>query len=203
MIPIKKELLKSGDNILFHTKGLSLISIGIRMLTESFFNHVGKYVEGEISKKGFVIEALGKGVAKTPIEKYLDNKNYILKVVRLKQEAFKDKEEYDKGLEISRQRLYDKIGQKYDFWAIVYLGILYISKAYWNKGAKYLPKRFNPFQGRQEFFCSELVCQCDYGISSLHPYLYQGKTKQDCSTTTPKDIGKSDNVEYVCGEDKL
>ena len=126
MIPLKKELLKSGDNILFHTKGLSLISIGIRMLTESFFNHVGKYVE-EVDRKGYIIEALGSGVVKTPIEKYLDNKNYILKVVRLKQEAFKDKEEYEKGLEISRKRLYEKIGQKYDWWAIVYLGILYFS----------------------------------------------------------------------------
>ena len=202
MIPLKKELLKSGDNILFHTKGFSPISIGIRMLTKSFFNHVGKYVE-EIDFKGYIIEALGSGVVKTSIEKYLNNKNYILKVVRLKQEAFKDEEEYKQGLEISRKKLYDKIGQKYDWWAIVYLGILYFSKGFWNKGAKYLPKRFNPFQGRQKFFCSELICECDYGISLLYPFLYQGKTKQNCSSTTPKDIGKSTNVEYICGEEKL
>lgn len=207
MIPLKKELLKSGDKILFHTKGLSPISIGIRLLTESFFNHVGGYVEEIDFKgyvfKGYVIEALGGGVVKTPIEKYLDNKSYILKIVRFKQKAFKDEEEYRQGLETARKRLYDKIGQKYDWGAIAYLGILYISKAFWNKGAKYLPKKFNPFQGRQKFFCSELICECDYKISSLYPYLYQGKTKQNCSTTTPKDIGKSANVEYICGEDKL
>jgi len=202
MVEIKKELLKSGDKVLFHTKGLSPVSIGIRMLTESFWNHIGGYVN-EIDKKGYIIEALGNGVIKTPIEKYLNNKNYILKVVRLKQEAFKDEEEYRQGLEISRQRLYDRIGEKYDWWAIVYLGILYISKVYWNKGAKYLPKRFNPFQSRQKFFCSELVCESDYGISSLHLYLYQGKTEQKCDTTTPKDIGKSIWVEYICGEEKV
>ena len=202
MIPFKKELLKSGDNILFHTKGLSPISIGIRMLTGSFFNHVGKYFE-EIDLKGYVIEALVSGVVKTPIEKYLDNKNYILKVGRLKQEAFKDEEEYRQGLETSRQRLYSKIGEHYDWAAIVWLGILYISKAFWNKGAKYLPKRFNPFNSRYKVFCSELVCEADYKISSLYPYLYQGKTKQKCDTTTPKDIGKASNMKYICGEDKL
>ena len=202
MIEFKKELLKSGDNILFHTKGFSLISVGIRMLTESFFNHVGKYIE-EVDYKGYVIEALGRGVVKMPIEKYLNNKNYILKAVRLKQEAFKDEEEYRQGLTTSKLRLYNKIGQKYDWWAIIFLGILYFSKGFWNKGVKYLPKKFNPFQSRQKFFCSELICECDYKLSSLYLYLYQGKTKQDCSTTTPKDIAKSQWVEYICGLDKI
>ena len=204
MIPIRKELLKSGDKILFHTKGFSPISIAIRVLTESFFNHIGGYVE-EVGFKGYVIEALGRGVVKTPIEKYLDNKNYILKVVRLKEEAFKHKGEYNKGLEISRQRLYSKIGQKYDWRALIYLGILYISKSFWKKGAKYLPKRFNPFQGRQQFFCSELICQCDYGISSKIENLYVGKKylNATCSTITPHDIAKSQWVEYLYGEDKI
>ena len=200
MIPFRKELLKPGDKILFHTKGFSPISIGIRTLTKSFWNHVGGYVE-EVDYKGYVIEALGMGVTKTPIEKYLNNKNYILKAVRLKEEIFKDPEEYKIGLREGRRRLYDNIGQKYDWGAIVWLGILYSVKGFWNKGAKYLPKRFNPFQGRYKFFCSELICECDYEISSLHPYLYQGKTLQKCDTTTPKDIGKSENVEYICGEE--
>ena len=202
MIPINKELLKSGDNILFHTNGFSLISIGIRMLTESFFNHVGVYVE-EVNYKGYVIEALGKGVVKTPIEKYLNNKNYILKVVRLKQEAFKDEKEYYRGLGTVRQRLYEKIGQKYDWWAIVWLGIKYLAISYYRKGRKYIPLG-NPLQSRQKFFCSELVASVFYNISSIskYPNLFAGNKYQDVSTTTPRDIAKSANVEYVCGEEK-
>lgn len=198
---MNKEILHDGDIILFHTKGLSLISIGIRMLTESFWNHSGIYVI-DLNKKGFVIEALGRGVVKTPIKKYINNKNYILKVVELKKEAFKDREEYQKGLDLAILRMRSSVGRKYDWWAIVYLGILYISKGFWNKGAKYLPKRFNPFQSRKKFYCSELVCESCYGISSLYPYLFQGKTKQKCDTTTPKDISKSIWVKYIAGEDK-
>lgn len=202
MVPFKKELLKSGDNILVHTKGfLSFFSIGIRMLTESFWNHAAKYVE-EVDGKGYFIEALGGGVKKTPIEEYLDNKKYILKATRLKKEAFKDEEEYSLGLRTSRERLYIAIGTKYDWWAVIFLGFKYIIKGYYKEGRKYIPLG-NPLQKREEFFCSELICECDYGISSLHPFLYQGKTKQDCSSTTPKDIGKSVNAGYVCGEDKL
>jgi hypothetical protein len=204
MIPISKELLKSGDKVLFHTKGFSLISFGIRMLTESFFNHVGGYVE-EVDLKGYVIEALGKGVVKTPIEQYLNNKNYILKVVRLKREAFKHNLEYEQGLETSRQRLYERIGQKYDWGSIVWLGIKYIIKGYWNKGAKYIPKQYNPFNSRYKVFCSELICQCDYGISSQIKNLYAGKKylNATCSTITPHDIAKSQWIEYIAGIDKL
>ena len=203
MIPISKELFKPGDKILFHTKGFSLISFGIRMLTESFFNHVGGYVE-EVDLKGYVIEALGRGVVKTPIEKYLNNKNYILKVVRLKREAFKHNLEYDQGLATARQRLYDKIGQKYDWWAIVWLGAKYLAKSYYRKGRKYIPLG-NPLQSREKFFCSELVAFAHNGTSSIskYPNLFAGNKYQDVSTTTPRDIAKSFNVEYVAGIDKL
>ena len=200
MIPISKELFKSGDKILFHTKGFSPISLGIRTLTQSFWNHVGGYVE-EVDLKGYVIEALGRGVVKTPIEKYLNNKSYILKVVRLRSGAFKDAEEHKQGLEVARQRLYGKVGLKYDWWAIVWLGAKYLAKSYYRKGRKYIPLG-NPLQSREKFFCSELICEADYKISSLYPYLYQGKTKQDCSSTTPKDIKKAETIEYIAGVDK-
>lgn len=196
-----KAILRPGDLILFHTKGFSPISFGIRQLTQSFWNHIGIYIEEINTKSGFVIEALGKGVCKTSIDTYINNKNYILRVVKIKEEAFKDKEEYDKGIELIISRMSLSVGKKYDWWAIVWLGIKYLSRAYWNKGAKYVPQRFNPFQSRYKFFCSELVCENCYNISSKYPYLFQGKTKQDCSTTTPKDIGKSFNVKHLWGKD--
>ena len=197
-----RQILRSGDLILFHTRGFSLISIGIRQLTQSYWNHIGMFVE-DVYKQGFVIEALGKGVVSTPIEKYIGNKWYDLKVIQIKEEAFEDKEEYDKGVALAISRMRLSIGKKYDWWAIVWLGIKYLSRAYWNKGAKHIPERFNPFQSRYKFFCSELVCESCYEISSKYPHLFQGKTKQDCSTTTPKDIGKSFNVKHLWGKDVI
>jgi len=191
---IDASLLKPGDKILFHTKGLSPISVSIRWLTKSFWNHVGQYEEDNY--KGYVIEALGKGVVKTLIEKYINNKSYILKVVRLKESAFKDHEEYIKGLETSRDRMYSSIGSKYDYWGIVWLGLKYTFKGFFKKTP------VNLFQNREKFFCSERVCESDYKISSLHPYMYQGKTKQKCDTTTPKDIGKAQTVAFITGENK-
>jgi len=187
-------LLQSGDKILFHTKGFSPMSMGIRHLTKSFWNHAGQYeVEGE---KGYVIEAVGRGVVKTPIENYINNKSYILKAVRLKESAFKDIKEYVQGLETSKHRIYARIGTKYDYFGIVWLGFKYILKGWFRKAP------INFFQDREKFFCSELVCTADYGISSIHPYLYQGKTGQKCGTTTPRDISKSLNVKWITGAKK-
>lgn len=120
--------------------------------------------------------------------------------MQLKQEAFKDKEEYTTGLSIITERMKKAIGTKYDWWAIVWLGILYTSKGLWSRLFKKLPKRFNPLQNRNKFFCSELVCQSCYEVSSLHPYLFQGKTKQKCDMTTPKDISKSQWVKFMQGK---
>lgn len=190
-----RTLLKSGDKILVHTRGLAPVSFSIRHLTGSFFDHIGQYEE-EVDKKGYVIEAVGKGVVRTPIEKYLPKK-YYLKVVRLRPEAFKDPQEYKDGLQTSRERIYAKIGTKYDYWAIAWLGCKYIFKGWFKK----IP--INLFQSREKVFCSELICENDYRISSLYPYLYQGKTRQFCDTTTPKDIGKAKTVEFITGVNKV
>lgn len=196
---INKELLKDGDIILFHTNGFSLISIAIRTLTKSFFNHVGMYVE-DIYKNGFVIEALGGGVVKTPIEKYLSEKNHILRVVRVKEEAFEDKIEYQRGLTTAISRIRAKVGSKYDWWAIVWLAFKYLGKGSYKKAREYVPIG-NPLQKREKFFCSELVCEVWYNLSKLHPYMFQGKTKSTCDTTTPKDCSKAQTVEFVTGKD--
>ncbi len=198
---MNQENLRDGDLILFHTKGLNLVSMGIRMLTESFWNHVGMHVI-DTDKKGFVIEALGNGVTKTPIEKYIDNKNYILKTVAIKPEAFKDQREYEAGLGTAIVRMWEAVGRKYDWWAIVWLGFKYAFKGSYKKTRQFIPVG-NPLQSRDKFFCSEIICESCYGISSVYPQLFAGKTKQTCDTTTPKDIGKSPNVKFVGGYDAV
>ncbi len=194
MVKFNLDILKSGDKILFHTNGFSLISMAIRKLTKSFWNHVGQY-EVEYGK-GYVIEALGRGVVKTPIDKYIGKKSHVLKAVRLKESAFASSEEYVQGLNTSRERIHNKIGTEYDYLGIAWLGFKYIIKGWFRKAP------INLFQDREKFFCSELICTTDYGISSIHTYLYQGKTKQKCGTTTPRDISKSKTVKFITGTDR-
>jgi len=196
---LKKETLRDGDIILFHTRGFNLVSMAIRELTQSFWNHTAMIVI-DIDKKIYCIEALGSGVQKTPIEKYLDEKHYILKVVAIRPEAFKDQQEYENGLALAISRMRLSVGQKYDWWAIAWLGFKYIFKGSYKRTRKFIPIG-NPLQSRDKFFCSEVVCESCYGISSINPYLFQGNTKQLCDTTTPKDIGKSQWVKFMGGCD--
>ncbi len=197
---IDKNLLKEGDLILFHTRGFSLMSMGIRQLTQSFWNHIGTYVV-DIDLKGYVIEALGS-VVKTPIENYIEERNHILKVVRFKQDAFEDEFEYKQGILTAIERIRAKIGSKYDIWAIVWLAFKYLGKGSYKKAREFVPIG-NPLQSRDKFFCSELICEAWYNLSKLFPYLFQGKTKQTCDTTTPKDCGKAETVQFICGKDVL
>lgn len=196
------DILRPGDIILFHRKGFNLISLGIRFLTRSYWNHVGMYVI-DWDEKGYVIEALGQGVVRTPIQTYEDNKNFDFRVLQIERTAFKDDVEYSAGLGLAQRRMKQMIGTEYDWWAIVYLGIKYIARGIWNKGAKHLPQKYNPFQSRYRFFCSELICQACFNISSQHPLLFMGETQQDCGTTTPKDIAKSKNVKHLWGKNVI
>ena len=195
---IDRKLLKDGDLILFHTRGFSPMSMAIRQLTGSFWNHVGMFVI-DIDLKGYVIEALGS-VVKTPIEKYLDEKNHILKVVRVKEEAFEDDIEYQRGIGTAIERIRAKVGSKYDWWAIVWLAFKYLGKGSYKKAREFVPIG-NPLQKRDEFFCSELICEAWYNLSKLHPYMFAGNTQQTCDTTTPRDISKSPNCQFVEGKD--
>lgn len=196
---IDKKLLLEGDIFLFHTKGFSPISMAIRQLTQSFWNHCGMYCE-DVYRNGFVIEALGDGVIQTPVERYLEEKYHILKAVRVKQEAFEDEFEYQGSIKTAISRMRSKIGSKYDWWAIVWLAFKYLGKGSYKKAREFVPIG-NPLQSRDKFFCSEIICEAWWNLSKFFPYLFQGNTKQDCSTTTPKDCGKSNNVEFICGKD--
>jgi hypothetical protein len=198
---IDKNLLKEGDIFLFHTRGFSPFSMAIRQLTQSFWNHCGLYYE-DVYKRGYIIEALGNGVVLTPAEKYLDEKTHILKVVRVKESAFENEFEYWQGIATAVKRMKDKIGAKYDWWAIVWLGFKYLGKGSYKKAREFIPIG-NPLQSRDKFFCSEVICEAFYNLSKLFIYMFQGTTKQTCDTTTPKDIGKSNNVEYITGKDVL
>ncbi len=199
MIKEIKDTLTDGDIVLFHNKGIVPFSWGIRLLTKSFWNHCGLIVRG-IDNKLYVIEALGMGVVKTQFEKYEDEKSQLIKIVSVKQEAFKGYIEYKTAIDTAVRRAWETIGCKYDWGAIVWLGIKYVSRGIWNKTLDYTPLH-NPLQNRYRVFCSELVCRCFSGTSNIIKNLFAGKNYPDvtCSVITPKDIGKSENIKLKYG----
>lgn len=199
---IDRKLLKDGDLVLFHTRGFSPISMAIRQLTNSFWNHVGIYYE-DIWRKGYVVEALGDAVVKTPIDKYIEEKTHILKVVRVIRLAFRNETEYEAATIIALSRIKECIGHKYDWGSIAWLGIKYLIKGYWKNGVKYFPEGFNLFNSREKFFCSELVAEAFWKTSTTYEYpnLFAGNKYYDTASCTPGDIAKSENVGFIQGKD--
>ena len=191
---IEIEKLKNGDSILMHSKGVG--SWAIRGVTCSWWNHYGYY------KDGFVIEARGKGVVKTSIDVYINNPKFDLGIFRVKESAFASKQEYEQAIIISSNYAEAQVGKPYDKKAILWLGIRYLTRGFlrW-----LIPQRYNPWQSRLEFFCSELGCESWWMTSSIIKHLFAGKKYPDatCGTCTPKDIGKSVNSEFVMGTNKI
>ena len=183
--------LRDGDLVLFHSNGFQPMGWAIRTLTKSYWNHAGIY------SAGFVIEAR-KTVEKNSINKYL-SKLFVLGIFRVKQSAYASVKEWIAGVNNACVRAEGHVGTKYDKRAIVWLGVKYLSRGFLGR---LLPQRFNPWQNREEFFCSELVCACYYKTSSLVRNLFAGLKypKAKCGTITPGDIGK--RSKFVMGTNK-
>lgn len=186
-----------GSIFLVHNRGFSPISFGIRLLTKSEWNHAGLFIKED--DKGYIIEALFRGVVKTPVEKYLNNPKYKFKVVDLKSSSFKNELEWLEAIKTAVSRARVSVGLKYDTWALVWLGIKYIARGVWNKGARYLPEKWNPFQSRYRFFCSELVCIVWHKTSSKFDNLFAGEKYPfaQCDVITPEDINKSKHTKEI------
>ena len=191
---ISIEDLRDGDLILFHSHGFQPMSWAIRTLTHSYWNHVGIY------NAGFVIEAR-KTVEKNSIDNYL-NEKFDLGIFRIKKDSFLTGLEYKDGLQSATTYAEARVGSNYDKRAIVWLGIKYLSVGFLRK---LIPQRYNPFQKREQFFCSELVCECYYKTSSIVKNLFAGLKYllATCGTCTPKDIGKSIHSKWVMGTNKI
>lgn len=181
-----------GDIVLYHTLGFSPVSWGIRRLICSFWNHASLYIGN-----GFVVEAGGRGVVKTLLEDAIKSKKYIFKVVRLREDAFKDKNKYENAVLAAVFWITGKIGSKYDFPAVAWLALTYTLLGFLRK------VKINAFHNRCAFFCSELVCESYSGTSTLILHLFAGSKHPEatCSTITPKDLGKSVSVQHIAGKD--
>ncbi|RKY30655.1 MAG: hypothetical protein DRP74_06585 [Candidatus Omnitrophota bacterium] len=195
---IQKTKIKSGDILLFHTKGFSSISWAIRSLTLRYWNHVGIIVNE--SDYVYVVEALFRGVAKTPLKKYLNNSKYVIQSIRVKRNAYRTKQEYLRAIKTAIRRAKVSVGYKYDYPSIAYLGIKYLARGFLKK---ILPQTWNPLNSRLAFFCSELVCYCYSKTSSRYKNIFAGEKHphQKCDTITPKDIAKSRHVYKILWEE--
>jgi len=191
---ISIEDLRDGDLILFHSHGFQPMSWAIRTLTHSYWNHAGIY------NAGFVIEAR-KTVEKNSIDNYL-NEKFDLGIFRIKQSAFASVREWIAGVDTAVSTAENHVGKPYDKRAILWLGIKYLSVGFLRR---LVPQRFNPFNSREEFFCSELVCECYHKTSSIVKNLFAGKKYPNakCGTCTPRDISKSINSQYIMGTNKI
>ena len=151
-----------------------------------------------------MIEALGRGVVRTPISKYENNRHYITKIVKVKEAAFKDNWEYRNAVYTATKKMREAVGKRYDIWGVVYLGIVYFMKGSYKKARKRIPIG-NPLQSRNRFFCSELICSAFSGTSSIVKNIFAGKKhpEADCSTITPRDIAKSENCSFVYGINRI
>ena len=191
---IEKENLSNGDSILMHSKGVG--SWAIRSVTCSWWNHCGYY------KDSFVIEARRNGVIKTSIDVYLNNPKFDLGIFRVKESAFASKEEYEQAILTSSNYVEDQVGKPYDRRAVAWLGIRYLTRGFlrW-----LIPQRYNPWQSRMEFFCSELSCEGWWMTSSIVKNLFVGLKYPNatCGTITPRDISKSENSFWVMGTNKI
>ncbi len=188
---IALEQLRNGDLVFFHNIGFQPMGWAIRALTKSYWNHVGIY------NAGFVIEAR-KTVEKNSISKYL-NRLFVLGIFRVKESSYASKEEYDKGIITACVRAEGHVGKNYDKKAILWLGVKYLTRGFlgW-----LLPQQYNPWQNREKFHCSELVCDCFYLTSSLVRNIFAGVKypQEKCGTITPGDIAK--RSEFIMGTDK-
>ncbi len=191
---INTSLIKDGDVILEHDKGLCPVSMAIRYLSHSYSNH-GMIAYRNIYNKIMVIEATFNGVIETPFEKYANEKNSLLSIRRINPACYSNGTEYNMAISTAVNRMKSYIGKKYDFGAIVYL------YAYFRYSLKAITK--NPLQSREKFYCFEALAEAYNGTSSIskYPNIFAGEKFQDTATTTGRDIAK--NTLFVTGYTKL
>jgi len=186
--------IKEGDKLLVHSRSFSPISWAIRVITHSYWNHVGDIVIKD--RKIYVIEALAKGIVRSPIEKYQNTKRFDIRIARISKDLFETEEDYKNGLLINATRVLITIGKKYDITAVIGLGIKIPIRGLLNciPFLKKIPRiNGNPLQFRSRVFCSENVCECSYDLPKAiikNPF-ENNHREQRCSITTPEDIYKS------------
>ena len=148
--------LQDGDALLVHTKKFSIPSIIIRICTQGYWNHIAL-----ISTSGDVITVVEAetrlGIIERPISFYEDAKVFDLLVMRpiYMQDGRKYNRATGHRVIISARK---NIGQKYDFTALFAFTIEFIEDVthkWWAKVGEWLFKKYNPFQFKSRWFCSE------------------------------------------------
>ena len=173
--------MKSGDILLF--KGEDGISKLIQWGTGSKYSHVAICVSPEMN---LAIEAMagfiaGGGIRARDIRKIHEEYD----VYRVG-----EGHSFDPNGVISY--LVSKLNNRYDFWGVIFLGILKVL----SKTGLPLKKKANMWQKERDYFCSELCYEAFHkgGGLDIVPDI------PEADTTSPGDIAKSSLVGIVEGE---
>ena len=161
-------ILKTGDIILFRTpfvwyKPISYLTLIIRAITHDYYNHAGIIIFNW--SQLFINEAIGKGVVTSPIS--LSIKNYIIKIVRPKDQKYTEGEIATKAN--------SKLGTGYDFLGLLFYQVIYqIKKKWYGYTQEYAEKNM---------YCSDYVA-----------WIYNLK---NWWTVTPKDIDDDKDLKTI------
>lgn len=190
------EKIKEGDIVLFKTLGFSLFSWAIRIVTGSPINHIAQVVGCKLGIEVTIIHALGKGVRKDLLSRFI-NPKYRLTIVRVDKEAFNDELEYSKAIMTAKERANNmlKMEREYD-WSV-------IPGLFWRcvlrrLGLGKLTNFRSLLNKRMKFYCSEAVVEFWRDTSSKIKHLFAGNKFH--TELTPMDIAKSRNVKFVTGQ---
>jgi hypothetical protein len=163
--------MKTGDILLF--KGASGMSRIIAWGTESEYSHVAVCVSPEM---GLAIEAMAwKGIRGIDIRK-----------IKGECDHYRVKEGHSYNKDDMLSYLVDKLNSRYDYWGVIFLGIIKI----FAKIGRPLKNTANKWQKDRDYFCSELCYEAfRHGGLDIVPDI------PAADITSPGDIAKSRVVE--------
>jgi uncharacterized protein YycO len=166
--------MKNGDILLFKAER-DLISQLIAWGTDSVYSHVAVCVATDMN---LAIESMTRGGVRAR------------DISRIPQDydVYRIKEGYNYDLSKTVTFLVTQLNNKYDYWGVIYLGILKLA----SKVFKKLKPMANKWQKDRDYFCSELCYEAfNNGGLDIVPEI------DSSAITSPGDISESSVIEQI------
>ncbi len=168
--------LKPLDIFLY--KGRGFTSWLIQTLTQSPYNHVAVVVDPDMN---LVVES---NTGHQSGVRAVDVRRIPMKEV----DIYRLKPQYAANKDKVVSYLVGALGSRYDFWGVIWLGLLKIISILTFTGARF----HNDFQERRDYFCSELVWEA-FAADGLDLVPQTGGS----DVTSPGDIAESPMLDKI------
>ena len=166
--------MKAGDILLFKAEE-GLLSKLIAWGTNSKYSHVAVCVAPELD---IAIEAITKGGVRARDISQIPHHYDVYRI----------KEEYNYDLRKTLAYLVKQLNNRYDYWGVLYLGILKLVAKIFKK----VKATANKLQKDKDYFCSELCYEAfNFGGLDIVPDI------PAADITSPGDIAKSVIIEQI------